>query len=149
MRCARLLGPVLAVLSATAVLMAPSAVAGPPLRLPGYLTDHARVLTNAQRTDVTYALNKLYKDRKIRLWVVYVDDFSGEDPVTWAQTTYRASDLGDFDAVIAVATVDRAYAFEVGKTITNITASQVDDLRRNQIEPALHNDDWSGAAVAA
>ena len=29
------------------------------------------------------------------------------------------------------------------------TASQVDDLRRNQIEPALRNGDWSGAAVAA
>jgi TPM domain len=144
----RLLGLVLAVVIA-GLLVAPQAAAEPPLRLPGYLVDHARVLTNSQRTDVTYAANKLYKDRKIRLWVVYVKDFSGQDAASWAQTTYNASDLGDFDAILAVATVDRAYALEVPNTIKNVTASQVDDLRRNQIEPALHNDDWSGAAVAA
>ena len=148
MRCARLLGVVLAVLAA-AVLAAPRAVADPPLRLPGYLTDHSRVLSDAQRTDVTYALNKLYKDRKIRLWVVYVDDFSGQDALGWTQTTYKASDLGDYDAILAVATVDRAYAFLVPDTIRNVSRSQVDDLRRNQIEPALHNGDWAGAAVAA
>jgi len=98
---------------------------------------------------VTYALNKLYKDRKIRLWVVYVDDFSGQDALGWTQTTYKASDLGDYDAILAVATVDRAYAFLVPDTIRNVSRSQVDDLRRNQIEPALHNGDWAGAAVAA
>jgi uncharacterized membrane protein YgcG len=148
MRCARLLGLVLAVLAATA-LVAPRAVADPPLRLPGYLTDHSQVLSDAQRTDVTYALNKLYKDRKIRLWVVYVDDFSGQEAVSWTQTTYKASDLGDYDAILAVATVDGAYAFLVPGTIRNVTTGQVDDLRRNEIEPALHNGDWAGAAVAA
>jgi hypothetical protein len=51
MSCARLLGPVLVVLAA-ALLVAPQAAAEPPFRLPGYLTDHARVLTDAQRTDV-------------------------------------------------------------------------------------------------
>ena len=148
MRCARLLGLVLAVLAAT-VLVAPRAVADPPFRLPTYLTDHSRVLSSAQRTDVTYALNKLYKDRKIRLWVVYVDDFSGQDAVSWTQTTYKASDLGDYDAILAVATVDQAYAFVVPDTVRSVSRSQVDDLRRNQIEPALRSSDWAGAAVAA
>jgi hypothetical protein len=30
-----------------------------------------------------------------------------------------------------------------------VSQSQVDDVRRNQIEPALRAGDWSGAAVAA
>ena len=148
MRCTRLLGVILAVLAAV-VLVAPRAVADPPLRLPGYVTDQAGVLTQGQRVQVETAVNDLYNSRRIRLWVVYVDDFSGQDPGSWAQTTYRTSNLGDYDAILAVATVDRAYAFSVPDTIRNVSRSQVDDLRRNQIEPALHNGDWAGAAVAA
>ena len=85
----------------------------------------------------------------IRLWVVYVDDFSGQDPGSWAQTTYRTSNLGAYDAILAVATVDRAYAFEVPTTVKNVSQSQVDNLRRNEVEPALRRGDWSAAAVAA
>src|SRR5262249_25056435 len=54
-----------------------------------------------------------------------------------------------YDALLAVATTDRAYAFLVPSAIKSINASQVDDLRRGKIEPALHDGDWSGAAVAA
>ena len=148
MRCTRLLGVVLAGLAA-AVLVAPRAVADPPLRLPGYVTDKAGVLTQGQRVQVDTAVNDLYNSRRIRLWVVYVDDFSGQDPGSWAQTTYRTSNLGAYDAILAVATVDRAYAFEVPTTVKNVSQSQVDNLRRNEVEPALRRGDWSGAAVAA
>jgi uncharacterized membrane protein YgcG len=148
MRCTRLLGVVLAGLAA-AVLVAPRAVADPPLRLPGYVTDKAGVLTQGQRVQVETAVNDLYNSRRIRLWVVYVDDFSGQDPGSWAQTTYRTSNLGAYDAILAVATVDRAYAFEVPTTVKNVSQSQVDNLRRNEVEPALRRGDWSAAAVAA
>jgi hypothetical protein len=83
------------------------------------------------------------------LWVVFVDDFSGRSAVSWARDTSAASDLGDFNAILAVATVDHSYAFLVPDRVKTITAGQVDDLRRNQIEPALRRGDWSGAAVAA
>ena len=129
--------------------MAPRAVADPPLRLPGYVTDKAGVLTQGQRVQVDTAVNDLYNSRRIRLWVVYVDDFSGQDPGSWAQTTYRTSNLGAYDTILAVATVDRAYAFEVPTTVKNVSQSQVDNLRRNEVEPALRRGDWSGAAVAA
>jgi uncharacterized membrane protein YgcG len=148
MRCTRLLGVVLAGLAA-AVLVAPRAVADPPLRLPDYVTDKAGVLTQGQRVQVENAVNDLYNSRRIRLWVVYVDDFSGQDPGSWAQTTYRTSNLGAYDAILAVATVDRAYAFEVPTTVKNVSQSQVDNLRRNEVEPALRRGDWSAAAVAA
>ena len=102
---ARLLGLVLAVLVA-ALLVAPTAAAEKPFRLAGYVTDNAGALTTAQRGQVQAAIDKLYNDRKIRLWVVYVEDFSGQGAQSWAQSTYRTSDLTGSDALLAVATVD-------------------------------------------
>jgi predicted nucleic acid-binding Zn-ribbon protein len=133
----------------TALLVAPSAVAQPPFRLSNYITDDAGVLTGPGRGAIQSATGKLYSDRRIQLWVVFVDNFSGQPAVSWAESARAASDLGDFDAVLAVATVDHSYAFLVPNRVQTISAGQVDDLRRNQIEPALRRGDWSGAAVAA
>ncbi|MFY9765702.1 MAG: TPM domain-containing protein, partial [Mycobacterium sp.] len=133
----------------TALLVAPSAAAQPPFRLSNYITDDAGVLTGPGRGAIQSATGKLYSDRRIQLWVVFVDNFSGQPAVSWAENTRAASDLGDFDAVLAVATVDHSYAFLVPNRVQTISAGQVDDLRRNQIEPALRRGDWSGAAVAA
>ncbi|OBB83093.1 TPM domain-containing protein [Mycobacterium sp. 852002-30065_SCH5024008] len=149
MRTARLLGVILAIAFSGGLLVAPGAGAQPPFRLADYVTDNAGALSESGRAAVTSAVRKLYTDRHIRLWVVYVDDFSDQSPVNWAQRTVRTSDLGDYDALLAVATAGRAYAFLVPSTVKSVNARQVDDLRHNKIEPALHNGDWSGAAVAA
>lgn len=152
MRTARplaVLATLLTVGLSAGLLLAPSVSAQPPFRLADYITDNAAALSDSGRGTVTSAVNKLYTDRHIRLWVVYVDDFSGQAAVDWAQRTMRTSDLGDYDALLAVATTSRAYAFLVPSTIKSVNTSQVDGLRRNKIEPALHNGDWSGAAVAA
>ncbi|OMC39172.1 TPM domain-containing protein [Mycobacterium sp. IS-1264] len=148
MRTARPFCVMVAILAA-GLLLAPSAGAQPPFRLPGYVTDNAAALSDSGRAAVTSAADKLYADRHIRLWVVYVGDFSGQSAEDWAKRTYSASDLGDYDALLAVATTGRAYAFLVPSAIRGINAGQVDNLRRNRIEPALHAGDWSGAAVAA
>lgn len=153
MRCAARLLAVIATIVAVglsgSLLPAAPASAQPPLRLADYVTDNVGVLSDSGRSTVRSALNKLYADRHIRLWVVYVDDFSGQPAAEWAQRTARSSDLGNYDALLAVATTGRAYAFLVPSTIKSVNASQVDDLRRNKIEPALHNGDFGGAAVAA
>src|ERR1700761_7204998 len=133
----------------TALVVAPSAGAQPPFRLSGYIPDTAGALTGAGRAAIQSASGKLYSDKRIQLWVVFVDDFSGQSAVNWTDSTRAASDLGDFDAILAVATVDHAYAFRIPNRVKTISAGQVDDLRRNQIEPALRRGDWSGAAVAA
>ena len=133
----------------TALVVAPSAAAQPPFRLSGYITDNAGALNAGGSAAIQSASGKLYSDRRIQLWVVFVDDFSGQSAVNWADSTRAASDLGDFDAILAVATVDHAYAFRIPNRVKTISAAQVDDLRRNQIEPALRRGDWSGAAVAA
>ncbi|OBI96478.1 hypothetical protein A5660_07795 [Mycobacterium alsense] len=151
MRTARLLGATLAILTGVCggLLLAPPAGAQPPFRLPGQVTDSADALSDSGRAAVSSAVDKLYAAHHIRLWVVYVDDFSGQSPVDWGKRTRGLSALGDYDALLAVATTDRAYAFLVPTAIRSVNASQVDRLRRNKIEPALHDGDWSGAAVAA
>lgn len=148
MRLDRLLSLVLTVLAAS-ILLAPVTAAAPPFRLTDYVTDNVGVLSGAQRSRVASAVDELYSDRRTRLWVVYVESFSGQSAESWAADTRRLSDLGDFDALLAVATVDRAYAFLVPDAATELTASRVESLRRNEIEPALRRDDWAGAAVAA
>ncbi len=148
MRTARLLGAILTILTA-GLLLAPPASAEPPLRLSGYITDNAGALSGTGRATLRSAIDRLYADRHVRLWVVYVDDFSGQNAVSWAQHTVRASDLGDYDALLAVATTGRSYAFLVPSTVQGVTGTQVDNLRRDQIEPALRDGNWSGAAIAA
>ncbi|OBK19418.1 TPM domain-containing protein [Mycobacterium asiaticum] len=151
MRIARLLSLLLTIagLAGGLLLLAPPADAQPPFRLPSQITDNAGVLSDPDRAAVSSAVDKLYADRHIRLWVVYVDNFSGQTAMNWAQRTLQASELNNRDALLAVSTTGRAYAFLVPNGVPNVNASQVDRLRQNQIEPALRNGDWRGAAIAA
>ncbi|GBG40140.1 TPM domain-containing protein [Mycobacterium montefiorense] len=144
----RLLGVILTMLI-TGLLVAPPVEAQPPFRLAGYVTDNAGALSISGRAEVDAAIDKLYADRHIRLWVVYVEDFSGQNAMNWAQRTVHESDLGAYDALLAVATTGRAYAFLVPSGVKGVTQTQVDDLRHNGIEPDLRDGDWSGAAVSA
>jgi uncharacterized membrane protein YgcG len=145
MRITRLISLVLAVLTA-GVLLAPVVAAEPPFRVPGYVTDRAGVLSAGERGQVENAVDQLYNDKRIRLWVIYVDSF-GQSAVGWAEATKRLSDFGDRDALLAVATQDRAYAFIGSPTI--IGQSDAAALQADKIEPALRHNDWSGAAMAA
>ena len=145
MRLVRLLSLVFTVL-VTGVLLAPTAAAEPPFRVPGYVTDRAGVLSPDQRAQVESAVEQLYTDKRIRLWVVYVDSFS-QSPVRWARTTMQLSDFGDRDALLAVATGERAYAFQVSSAVMD--QSDAAALQRDDIEPALRRNDWAGAALAA
>lgn len=146
MRIARVLSMLLAILIA-GLLVAPGAAAEPPLRLATQLTDNAGALSAAQRGNLQRAIDRLYEDRHIKLWVIFTEDFSGQGQAAWAQKTMQLSDFGDDDALLAVATVDRAFAFQVPSTVT--TSARADDIRRDSITPALRRDDWAGAAIAA
>ena len=148
MRPARLLSLLVAIPTA-AVLVAPSAAAEPSFRLPDYVTDNAGVLSDRQLADVQRSVDQLYSERRVRLWVVYVDSFAPQGAVGWAQQTRTISDLGNEDAILAVATGQRSYAFLVPAAASGGTSTKVDDIRRNQIEPLLRQQDWAGAANAA
>jgi uncharacterized membrane protein YgcG len=146
MRIARLLSLLLAILTA-GVLLAPSAGSTPPFRLPGYVTDQAQTLSASGRANVEQAVDKLYTDRRVRLWVVYVDSFDSLNAANWAERTGRTSDLDPKDAILAVATRDRSYAFLVPTQV--VSDSAANDIRRDAIEPRLRANDWAGAGVAA
>lgn len=148
MRLARVLSLLAAILT-VATLVAPVAAAEPPFRLPDYVTDNAGALRDGQLATVQQAVDTLYRNRHVRLWVVYVDSFAPKTAVGWTQETRLASDLSDQDAILAVATAQRSYAFLVPSAAAGGTSSQVDKLRRDKIEPALHANDWAGAAIAA
>jgi hypothetical protein len=85
----------------------------------------------------------------VRLWVVFVESFAPQGAIGWAQQTQKISDLGSEDAIMAVATKDRSYAFLVNPAAAGGSSTKVDNIRRDRIEPALRNNDWTGAAVAA
>lgn len=136
MRLARLFSLLAAILTA-ATLLAPSVAAEPPFRLPDYVTDNAGVLNGRQLADVQRSVDQLYGERRLRLWVVYVESFAPQGAVGWAQQTQKISDLSSDDAILAVATEQRSYAFLVSPQVAGGSSTKIDDIRRDRIEPAL------------
>ena len=51
------------------LVVAPTAAAEPPFRLHDYVTDNAGVLNERQLSNVQKAVDQLYADRRVRLWV--------------------------------------------------------------------------------
>ncbi|CRK55927.1 hypothetical protein [Alloactinosynnema sp. L-07] len=131
------------------VLVAGPAMADPPERLRDQVTDNSGALDAAGRDAVTAAVDKLYDSRKLRLWVVFVADFTGEEGPRWAEDTATLSSLGDRDVLLAVATVDRSYGLYSAGLPQEITDNEFTELRVDSIEPALRDQDWAGAVVAA
>lgn len=148
MRVVRLFGAVLTILTAGLLLASPAG-AQPASPLRDHITDNTGALTDSGRAAVSEAIDRLYRDRHIQLWVVYVDNFSRFKPDNWADRTRSASGLGGHDALLAIATNTKAYALSVPPQVQGPTAASLNSLRRNQIEPVLGAKDWSGAAVAA
>ena len=146
MRVVRLFGVVLTILTA-GLLLATPASAQPPSKLTDHITDSTGVLTDSGRAAVSSAIDRLYRERHIQLWVVYVDNFSRFKPDNWAYGTRSASGMGDHDALLAVATNTKSYVFSVPPKM--LTAAELNGLQGQQIEPAVTAKDWSGAAVAA
>jgi serine/threonine-protein kinase len=121
----------------------------PSVQLSRYVTDESGVLTPAGRAAVERSINKLYAERQVRLWVVYVNDFSGLTPLRWAEDAMRANRLTDTDALLAIATGGRHFSFRVPAAVTDGTAINVEEIRRSRIEPAVSRGEWARAAVVA
>ncbi|WP_436496083.1 TPM domain-containing protein [Actinokineospora sp. HUAS TT18] len=130
-------------------LVASPAAADPPERLRGQLTDNSGALDAGGRASAQAAIDKLYDSRKIRLWVVFVEDFTGEQGPRWAEDTAALSSLGDRDVLLAVATVDRSYGLYSAGLPQEVSDNEFTELRVDSIEPALRSQDWAGAVVAA
>lgn len=146
--------PVAAALAAVAALLTllclpATAAAEAPGRLPAQITDQAGVLDDAEHADVQAALDGLFDEHRVQLWVVYVGSFGGIDAEAWADRTVQLSGLGDESALLAVAVEDGAYVFDVPATLPGVRESEVAAIERDAVVPALRQDDWAGAAVSA
>ncbi|MEV4126744.1 TPM domain-containing protein [Nocardia sp. NPDC049707] len=120
--------------------------AEPPLRMGSYVVDSARVLDQGQLHRVSAAVDTLYADQQMRLWVVYVHDFNGMSPQAWADRTATMSGFGARDLLLAVATEDRAYWFD-GKLPSRVSDSALDTVLTRKVEPALRDARWADAGV--
>ncbi|MGW2110273.1 TPM domain-containing protein [Streptomyces sp. NPDC001948] len=138
-----------AVAAAPALPAAPAARADDPVTLSrdGQITDKVGALGD-RRDQVRAALDRLYADRRVQLFVVYVRDFSGRSAQNWADATADRNGLGRDDVLLAVATHDRQYAYTVEQG-SRLTDAQLQDVAGTAIEPALREHDWAGAAIGA
>jgi tetratricopeptide (TPR) repeat protein len=136
-----------AVAAVLALALPGTAAAEPPLRLPDQITDRSGVLGGDQAV-VQNALDRLRVEDQVQLFVVYVESFDGLAQQTWADQTAQLSGLGLQDALLAIATEDRAYAYSVSQDFP-LSDEDLQDIALNDIEPKLSNNDWAGAAVAA
>ncbi len=123
--------------------------ATPALTLSGQVTDQSGVLGPIERTAVERAVTRLYNLRGTRLWVVYVNNFGGLRPFTWAENLMRANGFADTDAMLAVATDEPSFSFRVPGAIGNGKAIDVEAIRRDRIAPAVYHREWARAAIAA
>lgn len=127
---------------------APTATAEPPTRMDTYVVDTAGVLDDPGYARVRTAVDKLFAEHRVRLWVHYVRDFSGYTPQQWAGRTARLSGFGERDLLLAVAVTSREYAF-AGERPRNVSDSELKSVLTTDIEPALRDNRWADAGVAA
>ncbi|WP_089117952.1 TPM domain-containing protein [Streptomyces sp. SS07] len=146
------LAALVSALLAVGWLVLPAAVparADDPVELSrdGQITDRVGAL--GDRTgQVEDALDRLYEEQRIQLFVVYVRDFSGRSGQTWSDETADRNGLGQDDVLLSVATHDRQYAYSVDAD-SRLTDAQLRDVAGTAIEPALRENDWAGAAIGA
>ncbi|GIG36922.1 TPM domain-containing protein [Cellulomonas pakistanensis] len=142
----------LAAVGSAALLVAGPAAgpasAEPPLDLPSTVTDTAGVLSPEDRGRVAEAAHALAEATPYDLFVVFVDSFDGMSNRDWADATAEASGLGRDDILLAVAVGDRRYQVSVDADIA-LGDDALTRVEQEDIEPALGDDDWAGAAVAA
>ena len=134
-------------LVAGALLVPGRAFAEDPFRLSSQIEDKVGALGD-QEGDVRMALGLLQDEQNVQLWVVFVDTFSGMSAEDWTYETATISDLGLNDALLAVAVEDRAYAYSVDDDFP-LSATEMNAIMISNVEPALSENDWSGAAIAA
>ncbi|MEU7577943.1 TPM domain-containing protein [Streptomyces sp. NPDC041068] len=131
------------------LLCAPPAAADDPVTLSrtGQITDKVDALGD-RKGAAEKALDRLYDDRGVQLFVVYVRDFSGRSAQSWADATAERGGLGIDDVLLAVATHDRQFAYSVDDG-SRLTDAQLKDVATTAIRPALRENDWAGAAIGA
>ncbi|MCS5733996.1 TPM domain-containing protein [Herbiconiux daphne] len=125
------------------------AFAGDPVDLGGrYIADESGVLGGDQ-AELQDALDTLSTEHGVNLFVIYTDSFTNpSDREAWANDVAEINQFGTNDALLAVATEDRVYQLSVASD-SPLTVDQLSAIQTDDIVPALRQDDWAGAGIAA
>ncbi|MDH2393839.1 TPM domain-containing protein [Streptomyces sp. HNM0663] len=143
---------VLALLAAAWWLTPPAAWAAPaedPVELnrQRQIVDRVDALGDREPA-VAVALDRLFEEQRLRLFVVYVRDFSGRSGQEWAERTAELSRLGERDILLAVASADRRHGSWADEG-SPLAPAQLAQVGQTAIDPALRESDWAGAAIGA
>ncbi|MFC5169385.1 TPM domain-containing protein [Streptomyces mutomycini] len=127
----------------------PGARAEDPVTLSreGQITDKVGALGDRE-PQTEAALDRLFEEQRVQLFVAYVRDFSGRDAQAWTDETANRNGLGQEDVLLAVATHDRQYAYSVDQG-SRLTDAQLQNVADTAVEAALRQNDWAGAAIGA
>ncbi len=117
-----------------------------PMTLTADITDPQGVL-GAQKTAVRAALDALTDNSDLRLYVVYVPSFDGQQGIEWANATAGASSLGAKDLLLAVATSDHTYGLSWDNKC-GLSSGQIDGILA-AVAQELRNERWAAAAITA
>ncbi|MDN5932305.1 MAG: TPM domain-containing protein [Pseudonocardia sp.] len=122
------------------------ALADPPSRVGGAVTDSAGVLAPGDPARITEAFGRLREANGTQVFVVYVESFDGAGGQDWADDAARMSQFGADDVLLAVAVDDRAYGVHVDPELV-VSQSDIDEALADT-EDRLAAGDWAGAAIA-
>lgn len=117
-----------------------------PLAIDQQITDEAHVL-GAGQPEVQRALDRFFDRTGDRLYVVYVPSFDDATPAEWAAATAAKTDLGPSAVYLVFATRTRSFGHFT--TDPRFTSDGLDAVDRDQIRPALRNDDYARATIDA
>lgn len=139
-----------AAVAAVLAIGAPAALATPPVSLgSGYVLDDADVLSPAEEADAQQRLEQLKSDTGLDLWVVFVDEFTDpSDSEEWANQTADDNGLGPRQYLLAVSTEGRQFYLS-GYSEGPVSPDRLATIEQENIQPALQQNDWSGAVDAA
>ncbi|MFE5672524.1 TPM domain-containing protein [Agromyces sp. NPDC056523] len=113
------------------------------------IVDAAGALTGGEAADVEAAIDAAADDTGRQLFVAYVDEFTNPaDAASWATDTANANNMGSEDYLLAVAIEGRAYYLSAADD-ASLSASDIDRIAVEVVEPELRDEDWAGAAIAA
>ncbi|MCF6737405.1 TPM domain-containing protein, partial [Blastococcus sp. KM273129] len=131
---------------AVLVLGGSPAWAVPPFRLTDQVTDQVGALDGGTE-EVRGVVEELRADTGTDLYVVFVSSFDGADQGEWAQATAELSQIGERDALLAVAVDDQRYG-TVRPADFPVTGAEFDELTDERVAPELAEGDWAGGVAA-
>jgi hypothetical protein len=148
-RLRSLFAVVVAAIGLAVLASALPAFAGDPVDLNGaYIVDESGVLGSDQ-TALQSALDTLSTEHGVNLFVVYTDSFTNpSDRQQWAADVADLNQFGTNDVLLAVATGDRVYQLSVDQAFP-LDDDQLADIEKDDIVPALRDNDWAGAGIGA